>query len=277
MKRKVVLFGNCQAAGVHKALADLDGGEQFDIVHHDMLLTGGALEASLKDYADCDILLLQDITYKWRTHPMKDRIAPGARIISFAPLGFMALWPFDGLHCGPDPAWAAQPARKTFAYSDHLMARLRGSVPDPNGMIADPAERLRVYAALDWPKLDSPRRYLAFERRRLLQQDDKHGSRMGRFILDNFASTRLFHTLNHPTGLLLRELALEVLGKIGLDVAAVEDMDLDGLGGVQVPVHPGVADTLDLGWVGSDERYRLNMDVELDFLDYYRLYIDTYG
>ena len=274
MRRKLVIFGNCQAAALHQAIREVDQGERFDdVVLFPHMQNAEDMEASLPSYANADIILTQDSRW-WDTHPMNGRLPPTTQVIRFPPLGFFALWPYDGAHCGPDPAWAARP--RLFGYSDHLMGRLRGSIPDPAGVVSDPEERLWVYKTLNWPNTTDPERLLAFQKRYLSRQDEKIGSRIGRFVVDNARSLRLFHSINHPNQRLLKELASEVFEKLDLDVSKIWELDLDPLAFAQVPIHPLVADALGLTWFVEDERYRL-ADARLGFEEYYRLYIETFG
>lgn len=212
----------------------------------------------------------------WKKHPAAARIPASTKVIRYPSLGSFALWPLDGAHAGEDPMWRAEGSNRTFALSDNLMARLRGSIADLNGRVDDPGERLRVYQTLDWPGLPDFHQFAASDERRLLSMDGKFDSRLGRFIVDNYRSKRLFHCAIHPAGPLLVELAAEILEKLGLPSERVRSLHYDPLQFVQVPIHPRVIDALGITFVDKNTKYRFAGDTFLTFDEYYELYIRTY-
>jgi hypothetical protein len=277
MKAKLVIFGNCQGIALHKALTSLPHvTDRYEVIRHDVLIKGAELAASLPDYEVAEIILVQNI-FLWRSHPMKDRLPASARVVVFPGLAHLAIWPFDSIVDGPDPAFVQF---EPFIFGDRFMARLRGSVPDSAGCVPDPAERLAVYRSLDWPTAPTSeelRRNAAFERSRVLRLDEKLGSRLGRFVTDNYRSMRLFHAVHHPSQALMVEFVAEVLTKAGLYDNAIRDMDLDVVNEFQAPIHPRVVEALELEWVEPGALYRFKDDIYLDFDSYYRLYIESYG
>jgi hypothetical protein len=245
------------------------------MVRHDVALTGDHLAASLDDYMNCDVFILQDL-WTWKKHPAAANTPASTKVIRYPSLSSFALWPFDGFHAGEDPVWRAEGPKGTFTFSDNLMARLRGSILDLNGRIDEFSERLRVYQTLDWPGLPDLHQFAGFDERRLLAMDSKFDSRLGRFIVEKYRSKRLFHCAIHPAGPLLIELAAELLEKIGLDSDHVRSLEYDPLRSIQVPIHPHVIDALGITFVDKSTRYQIAGDTFLSFDEYYELYIRTY-
>ena len=270
MTQKLVIYGNCQGLVLETALRGMPHiQDRYTVTRHDVMLEGEALEASLPDYADADLLLIQQIQ-RWRSHPMRNRLSPDATVVFYPGLGLLSVWPFDRIVAGNDPAFVQfQP----FAFGDHALGQLRTLIPDP-------AERLHAYRSLSWPGAPDRvelQRNQAFERSRLARMDEKFDSRLGQFILDHYQAQALFHAVHHPTGVLMTEFTAEVLTKAGLYDAAIRDMNLDLVAQWQVPVHPVVADCLRLQWAPPGRLYRFEGETFLDFDGYCERYIASYG
>jgi hypothetical protein len=269
MKKKLVIYGNCQVVGIETVLNAIPAFvDEFEIVRHDLWLADEALANSLSDYETCDILLLQHVS-NWKEHPMRDRIAPSVQIVRFPFLIMGALWPCDGFEHGADFGWSyAEPSRR-YGYQDAYLGKLRTLVPDPE-------ERFRVYTDFTFPDAPDIKRYAAFVEARLLKGDREIGSTLGRFVVDNYRHTRLFHTITHPSGLLMQKLAEDVLTQLGLDPAAVASVNMDMHSSYQVPIHPKVIETLELTWVDGSATYSFYNEPKT-FEEYTMGYIQAYG
>ena len=267
---KLIVYGNCQSAALYEVLKAIpEIADRWQIVHHELWATGEPLERALADFDDCAVLLRQDVR-NWRTHPRRESLPADVREVRFPFCYMAALWPFDGHQNGNDPGWRYGEGEAQFGFTDALLGRMRAEVPEPE-------ERLRRYRDLDVADVVDIARYAEFEEARLLREDVRVGSRIGRFIVDNYRTTRLFHAITHPTPALLRQIVSEVIEKLGVSVAPYEHRVLDYLAYFQVPVHPRVVAALQLDWVAPGETYNFQNRDRLSFEDYYRRYIRVYG
>lgn len=267
---KLIVYGNCQSAALYEVLkATPEVTRRWTVVHHELWASGAALEQALAHFDDCDVLVRQDLR-NWRTHPRRDLLPPHTRIVDFPFCYIAALWPFDGHQNGNDPGWRFGEGDLKFAFTDRLLGRLRETTPDPE-------TRFARYRDLNAPDLPDIARYAEFEEARLLREDRRIGSTLGRFIVDHYRTTRLFHTITHPTPLLIRRLADEVLAKLGL-APLPEGRDVpDYLGYFQVPLHPEVIRALALTWTTPGADYKFSPAERLTFEQYIRRYIRVYG
>jgi hypothetical protein len=259
----LIVYGNCQSLAIFKILHRLPAvAERWTLVRHDVTATGDVLAGDLAQFDSCDILLQQDVS-DWHRHPRVHWLAPQTRAIRFPFCRFAALWPFDGHQNGRGLGFSQGEGERKFAYQDHLLGRLRTE-------ISDSEERFHRYIALDIPDIPDIARYAELEAARLLREDTSLGFGLGRWILDNYREVRLFHTITHPARPLVRQMAMEVLARLGIEAGPIDDYVLDFFANVQVPLHPKVIAALGLRWAGADDTYSFPTQERLTFEAYVR-------
>ncbi len=272
--RKLIVYGNCQAGALAVVLKNTRAiADRYDVVVHDVWASGETLHGNLADFDAADILLQQDLS-NWRQHPRRDALPPGLRVVRFPFCYVAALWPFDAMVAGADEPMlrvmhAAQRAGEEFpfGFQDGLLARLRLSVTDAG-------ERFRRYRDLDIPDAPDIARYARIEEARLLADDARLGCTIGRYIVENYRTVRLFHAIAHPTSALIARLAAEIVDRVGIDTgeAGLATYD-DYMGHYQVPLHPAVIRSLGIAWADEATRYDFHRREHLTFEEYYRRYI----
>ena len=274
--RKLIIYGNCQAGAASDVLRLVpEIAEDWEIVLHDLWQTGEALKRQIADFADAEMLLLQDVR-NWRHHPLRNALPAGLRVVRFPFIYVAALWPFDAFIAGDDAAMAGEMAALgragaspvPFGFQDAVLGRLRAE-------IADPEERLRRYRALEFENPPDLIRYAEFEAARLLDGDRRTGMSIGRFVIDRYRNQRLFHAIVHPAAELIEQLASEILPRMGIKVARadVPCFSNDYMRAYQVPLHPEVIRSLGLTWVTPDSRYAQPNGNTLTFDEYYGRYV----
>jgi hypothetical protein len=270
-RRRVVIIGNCQSETLRQGFAQIEAlNRRFDVRYHFIQLPKNLLEFAARDLETCDILLIQDIRL-WDEFPLKDAVRPGADVLRFPLVRFGSLWPFDSWNGpGDKEAYDREAPNLTFPYLDGLLGRMRGA-------IADPEARFRANRDLDFSGIVNYRRLHDLEARRLAAMDKKFDFAIGSFILENFASRRVFHTTVRPNwevfSLLMQFVAKSV--GAGVPIALTETIDAS-LRNPQVPIHPKVASDLGVKWVDENTRY-LNRGVAMSWEDYIQSYIRHYG
>jgi hypothetical protein len=181
----------------------------------------------------------------------------------FPCIRFASLWPFDGWNGPTDQHAIAQEAPNfTFSNLDGLLARLRKEIPDRD-------RRFEAYRSLELAGIVNHARLHAFETRRMLALDAKYDCEIGQFILDRFQSEQLFYTTVHPNRRLFGLLMANIMRSLGISgdiphLAAFDQM--------QVPVHPKVAEALEVRWATPERKYRFRQE-ELTWEQYVRRYI----
>lgn len=232
-RRRVVGFiGNCQTELLQRAFQRIVPAGRIRSFYHFFEISPSERDEARADLDLCDDLLIQDIQNS-DYYPLRDAIRADTRVIRFPFLWFAAPWPYDDFNGLRDIGARSQddPSLHTRIYYDGVLGRLRRSG-------ADPEARVAAYRALDLPGLVRPERVLDFEARRLEAQDARFGIGTGKFILENFRSRPLFHTINRPRGALLAMLLDHLLTVLKLDVDLPPMPELEALDSIQVPVHP---------------------------------------
>jgi len=262
--------GNCQAELLQRAFAAALPATEFSAFYLFFDPSPAARAQAVTELARSDIVLLQDIQ-DTESGGLSAAIPSATRIVRFPFLRFASPWPYDDFNGLRDTMARQQddPALHTTTYYDGILGRLRRLIPDPEA-------RFDAYKAQAAPGIVDPARVHDFERRRLQALDQRFDMAIGRFILEEFQRTPLFHTVNRPCGALLAMVLADVFDRLGLDVAVPDAATLDELGAIQVPVHPGVAERLSIEWATKQRLYR-HGGTEITWDQFVRGYIRRYG
>jgi hypothetical protein len=269
-KTKILIVGNCQALTIQEALSRTNElNVRLDVQYHFVGLQQNLHELGKTELENSDVLLVQDIR-DWESYPLRQYIRDDMRVIKFPLLHFASLWPFDHYNGpGDKEAYEREWPNLTFLYHDGLLGRLRKDIPDR-------AQRWLAYRSLSVDGLINFVRLHDFERRRLTAMDKQFGCQIGRFILENFQTRRLFYTTNHPNGQIIGMLMQYLLSHLDINPAFRPNSSLDHLKRLQVPVHPKVAQALGVKWAGEHTKYLYGGE-QITWEAYVRRYIDHYG
>ncbi|PXA96506.1 hypothetical protein DMC18_01235 [Caulobacter sp. D5] len=269
--KKVVIYGNCQADGIFDLLKQLPQvTERFSLAYHFVRSAPEDVDRQRQEAQEADVLLAQDIG-DWSYYAFRDDYRPDTQIVRFPFLYLASLWPFDSHQNPPDTKAQAEFGQHSpwdFPFQDSLLGRLRAEEPDPE-------RRFETYRELTVDGLPNLVRYHEAETARLRLMDRKSDYGLGQYVIDNFRQKSLFHTITHPTAHLLMTVAARILAPVGLEL----DIDApvsDRLSVFQPPLHPLVADKLNLEWVTPEQTYSF-YGRPVDFDTYVRKYIEVYG
>ncbi len=267
--QNIVVIGNCQGEMVTAGLRHPALAGRIAAMYHFVDLPEELHEAGRRDLANCDTVLIQDIG-NFDAYPLRDAIPARAQTVAFPCLRLASLWPFDSQN-GPGDATARAHSEEppVFTHFDGLLARLRTEIPDPE-------DRYQAYRSLAVDGLLNFRRMHQFEERRLNSLDSRFNCTIGRFILDNFRSTRLLSATGHPKRALYLLLLGWLLPRLGIAADYPDDGLLDMDDTDEVPVHPVVARALDVAWADETTTYRFQ-GRQVRWEDYVRLYIRQFG
>ncbi len=268
--QRIVIFGNCQAGLIAEALNSHSGfARRFSLKHHFINLAANLQEQARRDLESCQMMLVQDIG-EWQTYPLRDHVRSDMPILRFPCVRFASLWPFDAFN-GPDDSHARDQDGPNFefTYFDGLLARLRQEIPDHE-------QRFAAYRSLEIPGVINVKRLHAFEEKRLQGMDRAYPGEIGAYILDNFRKRQVFYTTAHPNGKILKMLMRQIAGELGVRQSFWFSGELDSLRRLQIPVHPKVADALQVKWAQGDRRYLVRGEW-VSWEDYVRKYIAYYG
>jgi hypothetical protein len=269
-ERVVGFIGNCQAELLWRAFQSLTLSENIRSFYYFCNIPAEERTRAASDLAECDDLLVQDIQ-DFDQFPLQDVIPQATHVMRFPFLRFAAPWPYDDFNGMRDAAARSQddPSLHTVTYYDGLLGRLRRAFPDPEA-------RFAVYKGLHVEGAVRPERILDFEARRLGALDERFCVDIGAFIMKHFRRQQLFHTVNRPCHALLEKLLHHVLALLALPAGTGPLPDIDELRSIEVPIHPKVAERLDMTWVKSDQLYCVYGQA-MDWETYVRYYISRYS
>ncbi len=206
--RKAVFYGNCQA----RAICDIlkakygDDGCAFEYVCNFGLAPGTEPPPSFRE---CDFFIFQPLHRDdvWGTKRVLADLKSGCRTISFAYLYFLGLFPDymkdpqNNITIGPEYPFGKFP----YGYSSLRSAMCEGRevrVPVLGSVFVK--ERLKM-------SLDT-----------LREKEVETDIRVADFIEREFRRQLLFTAVNHPTNIVLREVARSVAAFLGLDPIRVD-------------------------------------------------------
>lgn len=269
-RARVVIVGNCQAAVIGNLFRSNDLlRRRFETRNHHVELSEALREQGVRDLERCDVMLVQDIS-DWNRYPLRDHVPDRVKMIRFPCLRFASLWPFDAFN-GPDDRVARNHDHPNFefTYFDGMLARLRRNVPDP-------VARLEAYRGLAMDHVVDCQRLHALEERRLLAMDATYGGDAGAYILDRFRNRQVFYTTAHPSGAVFERMIQAMLVRLDIHQRLRSVSELDKLRYLQVPIHPLVAERLNVPWAKEGATF-LYRGRRLTWDAYFRHYIAHYG
>lgn len=233
----IIVYSNCQGQGLIKLLAQHGALAGQTFVHlrawlHDV--------PTAEQLAQCRLCIYQPA---WGIPAFLEQLAPDARRIAIPLLSCAVFWPhaFDK----PD-----EPAGWRFPYGDRFIAaRIKA------GCSAEQA--VDDYLQQDMAKSINLDRLLQLEIHKWRKNDEATSVKLAPFIEANIVAQRLFFTPDHPTDVLMIELANQVLAQLTLAPFTAPDWRTyqHSLQGVEVPIHPAILSHFHIDWVSVTHRY----------------------
>jgi hypothetical protein len=258
----VVVYGNCQApflAQILGAMADLNDDYRFVFAaNYALPAEAQARPVSEADLWDVALLLTQ---YEERAdnpaaRALRQRLPAGCPVVTFPSLIMSSFWPFE---C-PEPRGAPEPGYpwKRYPVGDMIgLEVVRAGLTGPLAVAA--------YLDLSLQKMPDLQVRLQRDLERMRRYDAQSDVKLADYVESAFRREHLFWTSKHPSeaGMaeLTRRVAAAVRPFLGGSAQTVEDRlaagaGFGGMGDVQLPIHPIVAEALGLTFWQPDLEYR---------------------
>lgn len=270
----LIIYGNCQAQALASVL-QLAGRGDLRVLYLRSFDEPGAAPAALSpsDVTRCALL--------WEQHddqhpfPYREWLPPSCRIVKFPAADFNALWPLTCVnpHAHPNPP--AYPFGQ-FPYGDRAVLECLDEIQDADGV-------WECYERISPDRMPDLERFLALEAARLKARDAKCDVKIADYILAEFRTRRLFWTVNHPSTVLLAELADRLLRISGdfpplhsVNTSRILEQRFDAagpLGVCSVPIHPFVASHYGLKWYNAAKETFQNWGDRYTYEGYFRALI----
>lgn len=277
--RTVVVHGNCQVPYLARMLAAIDDWNDdyrfVAVLNHS---APGQPPADLPSEAvlrGTPLVLWQheDRVKNPASLALRTALPTGVPEVRFPTYFLPSLWPFECV----EPA--RLPAEPAYPWGRYPLGDLIGLEIARTGLVGP----LAVAAYLDLSAQRMPDLQVRLERdvRRMRQHDSHCDVRLADFVLARFRAEHLFWTNGHVSRAAMVELAVQVAdamrphlgGSAARARACLEAVnDFEGLGGLQLPIHPQVAETLGLQWYTLDRTW-LWYDQHWNFFEYIERYI----
>jgi hypothetical protein len=277
--RTVVVFGNCQVPFVAQLLAAVDDwNDDYRFViglNHPRPgePRAAAVPAQLLQSAVLVLWQHEERDNNPAALALRGALPAGTPVFRFPSYLMTCLWPFE---C-PEPRDSPEPA---FPYKRYPLGDLIGLEVARMGLRGP----LGVAAYMDLSQQRMPdlrvRRERDFERMR--RHDGHCDIPLTDFVEAHWREEHLFWIHGHVSRRAMCEVAVQLAdalrprlgGSAARARACIEAAaDFEGLGDVQLPIHPLVADAYGLAWAGPDRRWRW-YDQQWTFFEYIERYID---
>jgi len=255
MQPVVIFYTNCQGQGLIKLLAGQPGFLDHELV---FLTAWQHVRPSADQIARCRVLIYQN---SFGTPDFLDELPAAATRIVIPLITCAFLWPFTFDRPNEPVGWR-------FPYGDRqLVAKMNGDVA--------PETAATEYFSQDFGRQMNLNRLLDLEFQKWEKYDENSDVRLGAFLKNNIFSHRLFFTPDHPSDLVMIELANQLLDKLGQPPMALPDWagHQHSLAGTEVPVHPSIIRHFALAYLAENHHYPLWGGTKaLDALGFYVSY-----
>lgn len=275
--RTVIVYGTCQASVLAQMLASLD---DLNDDYRFVFAANHALpgEAQPRPVPDADLrnvaLLLEQPGREDEPAllALKARLPATCPVIRYATFWMSCLWPFE---C-PEPRKVLDPGYLWGRYPHGDMIGLEIARTGLRGPLA-----VAAYLDLSFRKMPDLQRRLERDLDRMHADDKRCDVRLGDYVEANFRREQLFWTYGHVARPAMAEMASRVaaamrpiLGGSAERAAAclATAKGPEVMEGLQLPIHPLVADTLGLGYGTPDQVYRW-YGQDWNFFEYIERYI----
>jgi hypothetical protein len=276
--RPLIVYGNCQADAITLALRkDAVVQNLYDVSYYRSFdhPTEGTIALEERVVRNCSLLCEQ---HDRQAFPLQEMLPAHCVTVKFPAVDLNVLWPFNCVNPYNAPEPPTFPFGR-FAYGDRAIVNAID-----RGMSADDVLDYYLNRWDDY-KVDLDR-LLKLEQARLAARDARCDVQIADFVLSRFRKERLFWTINHPTTVLIREVIDRLLHACGKAQPALEDADMENtlaahfppagpLGVVGVPIHPKVAEHLELEWYDPNERYHSWDGKTYSYVEYFEGMIRT--
>jgi hypothetical protein len=273
-RKSLVVYGNCQADNITGLLQEIEPIASRYRVSHISVQPGyiPPTPASIEDIATCDVLLEQ---FEFNVNfPHAELLPPDAARIRFPSTDLNLLWPLTLLTNPFNVTRSSLAPWGRFPYGDRVIVGMIESGAASADILAYYLQRWDEYAP-DMNKM------MRLERARLAFRDGKCDVQIADFIFDTFAKSRLFFTINHPSSSLLSELVARLWRNCDRFMSLCNEdtlwHELNRLAGkyprgprgsIAIPIHPRVAELLELQWYDPTERYEILGEAPKSYEEY---------
>lgn len=275
--RTVLVYGNCQAPFLAQTLATLDDlNDDYRFVFAPNHIFPGADKATeLSDHFFENVALVLWQLEEYTTNPaalaVQARLPACCPVITYPSFVMTSLWPFE---C-PEPRGTIDPA---FPWGRYQLGDIIGLQIRNAGLTGPLA--VAAYLDLSYRKMPNLEVRLQRDIDRMCRYDTQCDIQLADFVEANFRDQHLFWTSGHMSQSAIIELTRRVAkvvrpilgGKEARLEACLSASGFKGMGDLQMPIHPMVAEVLGLTFWQPGQTYRWYTE-NWTFYDYFERYI----
>lgn len=255
MKPTIIFYTNCQGQGLVKLLA-----RQQEFGYHEFVFLAAwqHIRPSQDQIDHCQVLIYQK---SFGAPHFLPELPAGAIKIVIPLITCAFMWPYTFDRPNEKVGWR-------FPYGDRkLIAKTQGDAA-PETIATD-------YFFQDLTLQMDFDRLLLLEFQKWEKYDRDSDVRIGNFLKNNIFRHRLFFTPDHPTDIVMIELANQLLDQLNLPHIEIPDWSdhQHSLAGTEVPVHPSIIRHFAVPYLAEDHQHPLWGGYKsLDTLSFYVSY-----
>ncbi|WP_152528779.1 WcbI family polysaccharide biosynthesis putative acetyltransferase [Rhodoferax saidenbachensis] len=277
--RTVIVYGNCQAPYLAQMLASLDDlNDDYRFVFAaNHAFPGENIARPIPEPWLRNVALVLVQHEEWDGNPallaLKAQLPATCPVFRYPSFFVSCFWPFE---C-PEPRGEPEPA---YPWKRYPLGDIIGLQIAQAGLTGE----LAVAAYLDHSMQKMPNMHVRLQRDidRMHQYDARCDVKLADYIESSFHNEHLFWTSGHMSETAVAELARRVAATVRpllggsaerMELCLAAAMGFSGMGETQIPIHPMVAEALELNFWQADMTYRWYSQ-NWTFYEYIQNYIE---
>lgn len=276
--KKVIIYGNCQIEYIENYLkASLGFSKKYEIVLSKPIFAVSEKDVGIEKLADCDVFIYQNINgefkHELKTENIKKLLKKECICINI-PVAYFT---------GYFPQYAHNPVNKSsekyvwgkYPYGDSNIIEFMES---PLSNKKEEREQfLKKVESRDFYNEEFLKTNIKNSLEELRKRECNCDFNISDLIEASYDKEYLFFTVNHPSFKIIRYMSVQILKILGIDTYDIEDLVIEKLDHIMIPIYPSVASGLELKFIDDGQLYNY-IDGKISFGHYMKDYIELcYG
>ena len=276
--KKVIIYGNCQIEYIENYLkASLGFSKKYEIVLSKPIFAVSEKDVGIEKLADCDVFIYQNINgefkHELKTENIKKLLKKECICINIPVAYFTAYF----------PQYAHNPVNKSsekyvwgkYPYGDSNIIEFMES---PLSNKKEEREQfLKKVESRDFYNEEFLKTNIKNSLEELRKRECNCDFNISDLIEASYDKEYLFFTVNHPSFKIIRYMSVQILKILGIDTYDIEDLVIEKLDHIMIPIYPSVASGLELKFIDDGQLYNY-IDGKISFGHYMKDYIEfCYG
>lgn len=276
--KKVIIYGNCQIEYIENYLkASVGFSKEYEIVLSKPIFAVSEEDVSTEKLADCDVFIYQNVNgefkHELKTENIKKLLKKECICINI-PVAYFT---------GYFPQYAHNPVNKSsekyvwgkYPYGDSNIIEFMEA---PLSNKKEEREKfLKKVESRDFYNEEFLKTNIKNSLEELRKRECNCDFKIADLIEALYDKEYLFFTVNHPSFKIIRYMSVQILKILGIDTHDIEELVIEKLDHIMIPIYPSVASGLGLKFIDDGQAYNY-IDGKISFGYYMKDYIEfCYG